>query len=354
MSESQGLFGKVSRWFRQRFGAQEDLPLLYGETETSTAITRRPIFGFPWQRKEEDLTVLQTGLASMTALMTSLRQYLDQQNARHDELLTYLSQLSQALQAIPDAGRIQSETLRVLHQQIAYQNAQHKQLSETLRKISESSGTQREVVELLRDRVEILYKNDQQIADTIGGMGGSITLVSQQSQTNTMVLERLRDNLVTRDGDLEKAIRREQQKTRVTLYVVGASALAALIIAVAMTRYSLTAIQAMGDSVTQMRTSAPMADKAHAAPSVLEMTLQPVPRAVETKPTDDAGPEGVMALPVVPLTGTTLPTTAPTATTQPVAAGAESTPAVPPNWRYALNTPEDTRERMTITGAGDV
>lgn len=329
MSESQGLFGKVSRWFRQRFGAQADLPLLYGETETSTAITRRPIFGFPWQRKEEDLTVLQTGLASMTALMTSLRQYLDQQNARHDELLTYLSQLSQALQAIPDAGRIQSETLRVLHQQIAYQNAQHKQLSETLRKISESSGTQREVVELLRDRVEILYKNDQEIADTIGGMGGAITLVSQQSQTNTMVLERLRDNLVTRDGDLEKSIRREQQKTRVTLYIVGASALAALIIAVAMTRYSLTAIQAMGDSVTQMRASVPVADRVHAAPGAVELTLQPVPRAVEPKPAGGSGPEGEMALPVAPLNGTTLPATAPAAAKPPAGTDTDPPPAAP-------------------------
>jgi hypothetical protein len=322
MSESQGFFGRVSRWFRQRFGAQEDLPLLYGETETSTAIARRPLFGFPWQRKEEDLTVLQTGLASMTALMTSLRQYLDQQNARHDELLTYLSQLSQALQAIPDAGRMQSETLRVLHQQIAYQNAQHKQLSETLRKVSESSGTQREVVELLRDRVEILYKNDQQIADTIGGMGGAITLVSQQSQTNTMVLERVRDNLVTRDGDLEKAIRREQQKTRVTLYIVGASALAALIIAVAMTRYSLTAIQAMGDSVKQMRPLAPIADKVHSAPGAAELTLQPVPHGAGANPAGDQSAGGEMTFPVAPLTGTTAPSTVPSATTAPVEAPA--------------------------------
>ena len=106
MSEGQGLFGRVSRWFRRRFGAEEDLPLLYGQTEATTTLARRPLFGFPWSRKEEDLTVLQAGLTSMTALMTSLRQYLDQQNARHEELLTYLSQLSQALQAIHRAENL--------------------------------------------------------------------------------------------------------------------------------------------------------------------------------------------------------------------------------------------------------
>lgn len=331
MSESQSFFGKVSRWFRRRFGAQEELPLLYGETETSTAIVRRPLFGFPWQKKEEDLTVLQAGLTSMTALMGSMRQYLDQQNARHDELLTYLSQLSQALQAIPDSGRIQSETLRVLHQQIAYQNAQHKQLSEMLRKVSESSGTQREIVELLRDRVETLYKNDQEIAETIGGMGGSITVVSQQSQTNTMVLERLRDNLVTRDGDLEKAIRKEQQKTRVTMYVVGGVAVAALIIAVAMARYSLSAIQTMGDTGTQLRPVITVTDKGHAPPAATDLTLQPLPHAAAPKLTGDAAsaaaaPDLAAPAPATAPAPVQTPASAPTAAG--TAVGPEAVPAV--------------------------
>ena len=152
-------------------------------------------------------------------------------------LPTYLN-CPNALQSIPDTGRVQSETLRVLHQQIAYQNAQHKQLSETLRKISDSSGTQHEVVETLRDRVESLYRNDQQIADTVQSMGDSVQVVSQQSQSNTMVLERLHDNLVNRDGDLEKAIRRENRWTRSTLMIVGATSLGALVISVGMAVYS--------------------------------------------------------------------------------------------------------------------
>lgn len=223
---------------------------MHGQTETSTAIVRRPIFGMPWKRREEDLTALNDGLTSIAALMTSLRQYLDQQNARHDELLNYLSQLSHALQSIPDTGRVQGETLRVLHQQIAFQNAQHKQVSEMLRKVSDSSGTQHEIAETLRDRVESLYKNDQQISETIQSMAASVTLVSQQSQTTSMVLERLRDNLVNRDGELEKSIRRENRLTRGALMIVGATSLAALVIAIAMALYGWSAIGRVADSVS--------------------------------------------------------------------------------------------------------
>ncbi len=255
MSDSGGLFSKLGKWFRRRFSSDDELPLLRGETETTTAITRRPFFG--WGRREEDVTTLQNGLASMSAMMSTLRQYLDDQNARHEELLTYLSQLSHALQSIPDTGRVQSETLRVLHQQIAFQNAQHKQLSEMLRKISESSGSQQEIVETLRDRVETLYKNDEIISETIQNMGTSIQVVTQQSQTNTMVLERLRDNLVNRDGELERAIRRENRWTRSTLVIVAAAALAALVISVALSLYSWSVISSVAESVS--RTQSPPA-----------------------------------------------------------------------------------------------
>ena len=286
MSDNGGLFSKIGRLFRRRFSSGDDLPLLRGETETSTAIAPRPLFS--WGRREDDLSTLQNGLASMSALMNSLRQYLDEQNARHEELLTYLSQLSNALQSIPDTGRVQSETLRVLHQQIAYQNAQHKQLSETLRKISDSSGTQHEVVETLRDRVESLYRNDQQIADTVQSMGSSVQVVSQQSQANTMVLERLRDNLVNRDGDLEKAIRRENRWTRSTLMIVAATSLGALVISVGMAIYSWSAIASVAESIPRQDSSYPTAKPADTTGQIPDPAMDPAPAAIPATATTTA------------------------------------------------------------------
>lgn len=294
MSEDVGFLGRIGRWFRRRFSPGDDLPLLNGDTETSTSLVRRTIF--PWQRREEDFSSLQNGLASMSALMNSLRQYLDQQSARHDELLNYLSQLSQALQAIPDSGRVQGETLRVLHQQIAFQNAQHKQLSEMLRKVAESSGTQQEIAETLRERVETLYKNDEQVAETIRSMSDSVLVVSQQSQTNTLVLDRLRDNLVNRDGALEQAIRRENRWTRSTLLIVAATALTALLISIAMALYSWSAISSVAESVQQNRVvpqASPAADAAQRDTPDVEVPAEaPAPANVAPEagqPAQDAG-----------------------------------------------------------------
>lgn len=294
MSDDESMFEKVGRWFRRRFSAGDDLPLLHGETETPMTLSRRSVFG--WGKPAEDLSSLQNGLSSISALMTSLRQYLDQQNARHDELLTYLSQLSHALQAIPDSGRVQGETLRVLHQQIAVQNAQHKQLSEMLRQVTDFSGSQREIVELLRDRVESLYKNDQQIADTIQGMGDSILVVTQQSQANTMLLERLRDNLVNRDGALEQAIRRENRFTRMTMLIVGATSLAALAIAIGFAMYTWSALSKVTRASNEPVISRPISPEAGArtpaepapavppTPATAPETTMPVAAEASTKP----------------------------------------------------------------------
>lgn len=308
MTEQTGIFGRIGRWLRRRFTSQDDLPLLYGQTQTTTQLARRSIF--PWGRQEEDLSSLQAGLTSMTALMSNLRQYLDEQSSRHNELLTYLSQLSHALQSIPDTGRVQSETLRVLHQQIAFQNAQHKQLTEIIRKIADSTTDQHEIAEVLRDRVETLYKNDQEIASTISGMGDSISTVANRSQTNSILLERLRDNLVTRDGDLERAIRRENRLIRGTLMLVAAVSIAALVIAVGISLYSYSAITQTMNAATSSREA--VASQTPAVPPVLPTSANPASRPAASPATLPAATQSVSPAARVPVTKpTTQPTTQP-------------------------------------------
>ena len=311
MSKQVTMIDRVSRWFRQRFMPQDDLPLLYGQTQTPGERVRR--FGFPWRSSQSDgdLSVLQSGLTSMTTLMTSLRHYLDQQSARHDELLNYLSQLSSALQAIPDASRVQGETLRVLHQQIAYQNAQHKLVAEMLRKMTESTGTQHEIVELLRDRVETLYKNDQQIAQTIEGMGSAITVVTQNSQTNTMVLDRLRDNLVTRDGDLERSIRRQNRWIISTLLVAIFMSFTAIVVVIIVSMWSLGAISRVADSASVRPMMSPTFNRALDGPQGMELTLHPGETPKNDAPADSLMPEKSQAVQTLkgPSFSTTIPAT---------------------------------------------
>ena len=277
MSEETGIFDRLSRWFKRQFRTEEDLPLLYGQTETSLLPSRRGIF--PWTRAGGNIDLIESRLSAVTALMVALRSAIDQQSQRHDELLTYLSQVSHALQTIPDTARVQSETLRVLHQQIAYQNAQHKQLSEVLRKLGDSDGEQHTIIEGLRERVEILYTTDQSIRETIGGMDTTVRQVSLNSNTSTLVLERLRDNLVNHETDLDKSLRRQNRRVLVALVICMVLSIVAIVTVVVVASWNLGAIE-------QLRMNQPPTAPAARVQPVMPAAPITQPAKVATTPSD--------------------------------------------------------------------
>ena len=306
MSEETGIFDRLSRWFKRQFRKEEDLPLLYGQTETSLLPPHRGLF--PWTRAAGNIEIIESRLSAVTTLTVALRSAIDQQSQRHDELLTYLSQLSHALQAIPDTARVQSETLRVLHQQIAYQNAQHKHLSEVLRKLGDSDGEQHTIIEGLRERVETLYSTDQSIRETIGGMDTTVRQVSLNSNTSTLVLERLRDNLVNHETDLDKSLRRQNRRVLVALVICMVLSVVAIVTVVVVASWNLGAIE-------QLRNQPPTAPAARVQP------VMPAPSAPLT-------PDPVVAPTTVP---SLVP--APASATQPVKAA--TTPVQTPATRAA-------------------
>ncbi len=279
MTEETGFFDRVSRWFKRQFRKEEDLPLLYGQTETSLLPSRRGLF--PWTRTGGSIDMIESRLSAVTSLMVALRSAIDQQSQRHDELLTYLSQLSHALQAIPDTARVQSETLRVLHQQIAYQNAQHKQLSEVLRKLGDSDGEQHTIIEGLRERVEILYATDQSIRETIGGMDTAVRQVSLNSNTSTLVLERLRDNLVNHETDLDKSLRRQNRHVLIALVICMVLSIIAIVTVIVVASWNFGAIE-------QLKVGQPAAAAAYVQPVLPTPAAPIVPPAVAAPATAPA------------------------------------------------------------------
>lgn len=316
MTEETGFFDRVSRWFKRQFRKEEDLPLLYGQTETSLLPSRRGLF--PWARAGGSIDMIESRLSAVTALMVALRSAIDQQSQRHDELLTYLSQLSHALQAIPDTARVQSETLRVLHQQIAYQNAQHKQLSEVLRKLGDSDGEQHTIIEGLRERVEILYATDQSIRETIGGMDTAVRQVSLNSNTSTLVLERLRDNLVNHETDLDKSLRRQNRHVLIALVICIVLSIIAIVTVIVVASWNFSAIEQLKVSQPATPPAAyvqpvlPAPAISVVPPSVAMPATAPAPAALPAPVAQPEKAEPVSAeRPATPNAAATEPTSAP-------------------------------------------
>ena len=241
MTEQTNLISRIGKWFKRDHMADgnyaggdhagNDSP----NGPNSTAMETRTTFLRPWAKRDAAIQQLQDGFTTLTDLMGAIRDNLDKQNQRQDELMTALTQLPQMLESLPESSRMQGETLKAIHQQIQGHGAQQERLGDILNKIGANTGEQKQMVDALRTRVEDLHKADTSIADYLSNVGSALKDVSQNSASTTQVLSSMRDNIDSRDGELQRVLHRQQ--TRFTTMLATA-----ILLSVA----ALTAVCVMG------------------------------------------------------------------------------------------------------------
>ena len=245
MNEQSTLFTRIGSWFK-RGGtgaggrANGDLPLGVDSPEDhpGTAIEPRSSFLRPWAKRDAQIQGLQEGFHTLTDLMSSIRDNLDRQGKRQDDLLNYLSRLPQVLESLPESSRVQGEALRAIREQLGQQNAQQNRLTEILEKIGEGGAEQRVKLDSLGQKVEQLRETDESIASYLNNVADGMKHVSQNSAASTEVLGQMRDRIDERDTQLELIMHR--QSTRFTTMLAIAIFLScAALVAVSVVGYLL-------------------------------------------------------------------------------------------------------------------
>src|SRR5689334_14488896 len=107
MSEQTTIFGRLGKLFGRSNGAEMKL-----QPDEQHPIVHRSSFFRPWARRDEAITNLQQGFTTLADLMAAIRDNLQRQDSRNEELLSALQQLPEMLQSVPESTRVQTETLR--------------------------------------------------------------------------------------------------------------------------------------------------------------------------------------------------------------------------------------------------
>lgn len=196
-------------------------------TESRTSIVE-PRSLRPWRNNSAAIGQLQQGFGALNELMTSIRDHMHEQGRRQEQLLGHLSALPRVLEMIPESNRIQGETLKAIHEQLVNQSEQQKTLGDILEKLGEAGGDHREVLEGVRERVEKLSEQDKAMADSLNNVGSAMQSVSQNASASTEVLGQLRDNMQSRDTDLERVLHRQGTRFTTMLAIAIFLSLAAL------------------------------------------------------------------------------------------------------------------------------
>jgi len=207
----QSVFSRISHWFKP---AADSAPLpLENETIPVTTYLK------PWAKRDAALSQLQQGFNSLTDLMASVKANLDRQSQRHDELLCILQHLPEALRAIPENARTQTETLKVVGEQLQRHNLHYHRLADVLEKVSDAAADQKQVLDALHDRVETISQHDQSLADNMRSVSSAMQGVSQNTQTSASVLDQLNSNSRKSDLDLQSLLHRQSNRVTVMLGV---------------------------------------------------------------------------------------------------------------------------------------
>jgi len=206
----------------------------------------RVTFLRPWAKRDQAIDNLNRGIGAMADLLTSIRENMDRQSARQEELLMQLSGLPEALRSIPENGRVQGEALHAISIELHRQGDQQSKLGDVLERISQADLRQGNAMEALHQTVASLSEHDQAISGNLTSLGIALESITTNSQCSAQVLERMRDSTDRRDGELERILKK--QNTRFTTM---------LSVAIVLSVTALTAVSVFGylayDALTRVK-----------------------------------------------------------------------------------------------------
>ena len=251
--DTQGFFTRIGNFFRRGNLADNgspqgtigrdssDLPLSGGRSDLDAAhhiIEPRTSLLRPWARRDAAIANLQAGFDTLTDLMSGIKSHLEQQNDRQGELMNYLSSLPQVMQMLPESNRMQGEALRAIQGQLQQQNTSQDRLASILERMGKSDDEKKALVEDLQQRVEGFRAQDEKIAENLGSVSGALQTVVSNSQSTTQVLQSMRDDVASRDDQLEQLLHKQQVRFT-TMLAIAIFLSVAAVVAVSVVGYLL-------------------------------------------------------------------------------------------------------------------
>ena len=225
MSDQVSVLSRIGRWLR---GSSADNAMLTPASDLEPVQPTRSLFLRPWAKRDAKMAAIQRGVDALSDLMNSVRQNLEDQGRRQDQLIGYLRDLPEVLRSLPESQRAQVEALRTLAEHMSQQSVQQERLAEVMEKMGEAHSGQKKILESLDQRMDTLGAHDEAISDHLRSVGSAMQNVSRHSESSTQVLQQIRDNFQVRGDELERILHRQNTRFTTILSIAIVLAVASL------------------------------------------------------------------------------------------------------------------------------
>lgn len=219
MAESTTLLTRIGSLFKRNRLSTLGTEDSNGQPTPQIIEPRRGGFFGSSRASEQSIQKLSEVVVSITQLMSTIRDNLERQNSRQDELLSLMARLPEALEQLPESHRLHGETLKAIYQQLGQQNASQEKLGEILSKMNETGGEQRKLIDSLNDQLDGLRQTDASISDNLVSVGTAMQSLSKTSQSSANVLERIQGNIDARNAAIEQILARQNQRFNFILWL---------------------------------------------------------------------------------------------------------------------------------------
>jgi hypothetical protein len=181
---------------------------------------------------EEDSSAIEVGTghdcsedqstAEAASLVRSISEHLQGQTERTERLLSLLDRVPQALDALPEIGRLNAGVLEALHDHLAQGKRRDETLSATLIRMSESTERQAEVLGLIQQQIDASRASTERLTEPLGELRSALEGLSKSNQQATEVLKSMWGAADRREIALTQALTHTQR------WLIGAVILCAV------------------------------------------------------------------------------------------------------------------------------
>jgi hypothetical protein len=168
---------------------------------------------------------LQQSYDSLLDTVQSLRQSLDGQARRQEELLNRLSTLPHAVETLPQTSKMQSDMLKMINDRLAMHGEQQRRVSDVMNTLGASGKEQGQTLESIREQIETGNEIDRQLVESFNRFSMMIDRLHVANNHAVECLQQVRDSYATTSMQMQEWI--EKSRSRNTWLIGGAFVLSA-------------------------------------------------------------------------------------------------------------------------------
>ena len=226
------LFTTLKRWIR---GAQPTVVDFesYEAAATGTdgpyapGVLRRVGPGSP--SEQPGSYKIQQSYDSLLQTVRELREALDGQAKRQEELLSKLGTLPLAVEALPQTSKMQSDMLRMINERLSMHADQQRKVSEVINTLGANKKEQGETLQAIRDQIETGNEIDRQLVESFNRFSLMIDRLQLANNNAVECLQQVRDSYATTALQMQEWIEKSRHRNNFLVGGAFGMALVALI-----------------------------------------------------------------------------------------------------------------------------